>query len=156
MSSDEQQVNDVTEVETESRDLSEESEWFHSSDETQIGLSATLLLGSGVFCDEQLNERAQQRFASPSHVVNELEKPKVERQFLLGNAPMRAQPIAQQRPEPFHGVAMHFTKAVAIFISGKFASAMVDAFMVIAPPLEDEHRCGIHLSQHSAPLPASN
>ena len=75
MSSDEQQVNDVTEVETESRDLSEESEWFHSSDETQIGfISGTLLLGSRILADDQLNERAQQRFASPAHVVNELEK----------------------------------------------------------------------------------
>jgi hypothetical protein len=31
---------------------------------------------------------------------------------------------------------MHFTKAVAIFISGIFAPAVVDAFMRIAPSLE--------------------
>jgi hypothetical protein len=39
----------------------------------------TLLLGSGVFCNEQLNERSQQRFASPAYVVNELEETQVER-----------------------------------------------------------------------------
>ena len=53
-----------------------------------------LLLDSRVLGDEQLNERTQQRFASPSHVVNELEETQVERQFLLGNAPMRTQPTA--------------------------------------------------------------
>jgi hypothetical protein len=52
-------------------------------------LRRSLLLGSGVFCNEQLNERAQQRFASSSHVVNELEEPQVKRQFLLGNASVR-------------------------------------------------------------------
>ena len=31
-----------------------------------------------------------------SHVVRELEETQVERQFLLGNAPMRAQPTAQE------------------------------------------------------------
>ena len=63
-------------------------------DEKWDGKSTTLLLGSGVFCNEQLNERTQQRFASPSHVVHELEKAEIKRQFLLGNASMRAQPTA--------------------------------------------------------------
>jgi hypothetical protein len=63
--------------------------------------------------------------------VNALEKAEVERLFLLGNAPMRAQPTAQQRPKPFHGVHMYFTKAVAIFISGIFAPAMIDAWLLL-------------------------
>jgi hypothetical protein len=54
-----------------------------------------LFLDSRVLADQQLNERAQQRFTPLSHVVNELEKTQVEWQFLLGNAPMRAQPTAQ-------------------------------------------------------------
>src|SRR4029453_2528646 len=49
---------------------------------------------------------------------------------------MRAKPIPQQRPEPFHRIHMHFTKPVAIVISGEFAPAMVDALMVVAPSLK--------------------
>lgn len=47
------------------------------------GVRGTLLLDSRVLRDQQLNERRKQRFASLSHVVNELEKPQVEREFLL-------------------------------------------------------------------------
>jgi hypothetical protein len=50
----------------------------------------TLLLDSGVFTDQQLHERTQQGFASLADVVHKLEEPQVEREFLLGNAPMRA------------------------------------------------------------------
>jgi Homeodomain-like domain len=59
------------------------------------GIERRLFLDSRVLADQQLNERAQQRFTPLSHVVNELEKTQVEWQFLLGNAPMRAQPTAQ-------------------------------------------------------------
>jgi hypothetical protein len=38
----------------------------------------TLFLDSRVLADQQLNERAQQRFTPLSHVVNELEKTQVE------------------------------------------------------------------------------
>jgi hypothetical protein len=53
-----------------------------------------LLLDSRVLRDQQLNERRQQRFASLADVVHELEEPQVDREFLLGNAPMRTQPTA--------------------------------------------------------------
>ena len=43
----------------------------------------TLLLDSGVFTDQQLNERTQQRFASLADVVHKLEEPQGEREFLL-------------------------------------------------------------------------
>src|SRR5215470_13946016 len=46
---------------------------------------------------------------------------------------MRAQPTAQQRPEAFHGIHMHFTHAVAIFIARELASSMVDTLMVVSP-----------------------
>src|SRR6266849_7780631 len=46
---------------------------------------------------------------------------------------MRAQPAAQERPKPLHGLYMDFTKAVAIFISGVLSSSMVDMLMVVAP-----------------------
>jgi len=58
------------------------------------GFRATLLLDSRVLRDQQLNERRKQRFASLADVVHELEEPQVEREFLLGNAPMRRQPTA--------------------------------------------------------------
>ena len=54
----------------------------------------TLLLDSRVLRDQQLNERRKQRFASLADVVHELEEPQVDREFLLGNAPMRTQPTA--------------------------------------------------------------
>jgi len=53
-----------------------------------------LLLDSRVLRDQQLNERRQQRFASLAEVVHALEEPQVDREFLLGNAPMRTQPTA--------------------------------------------------------------
>src|SRR5262245_15323332 len=92
-------------------------------------LQRSLLLDSRVFTDQQLHERTQQRFASLADVVHKLEEPQVEREFLLGNAPMRAQPTPQERPEAFHGVYVHFAKAVPVFISGKLASPMVDTLM---------------------------
>jgi hypothetical protein len=52
----------------------------------------SLLLDSGVLADQQLNERTQQRFASLADIVHKLEETQVEREFLLGNAPMRAKP----------------------------------------------------------------
>jgi hypothetical protein len=47
------------------------------------------MLDSRVLCDQQLNERRKQRFAPLADVVHELEEPQVDREFLLGNAPMR-------------------------------------------------------------------
>jgi len=43
----------------------------------------SLLLDSRVLADQQLNKRTKQRFASLSHVVNELEEPEVEWEFFL-------------------------------------------------------------------------
>src|SRR5215471_11607992 len=63
----------------------------------------TLLLDSGVLRDQSLNECRQQRLASLADVVYKLEEPEVEREFLLGNAPMRTTPAAQQRPVTVDG-----------------------------------------------------
>src|SRR5262249_15332917 len=73
---------------------------------------------------------------SLADIVHKLEETQVEREFLLCNAPMRAQPTAQQRPEAFHGIHMDFTKTVAIFISSELASSVVDTLMVVAPGLQ--------------------
>src|SRR5262245_3816234 len=61
--------------------------------------------------------------------MHKLDETQVEREFLLCNAPMRAKPTAQQRPEALHGIHMHFTKAITIFISSELASPMVDMLM---------------------------
>ena len=95
----------------------------------------TLLLDSGVLADQQLNERTKQRFASLADVVHKLEETQVEREFLLGDAPMRAQPTPQERPEAFHGMHMDFTKTIAIFVSSECASSVVDTLMAVAPGL---------------------
>jgi len=93
----------------------------------------TLLLASGVLADQPLNKRTQQRFASLADVVHQREDPQGEREWLLGNTPMRAQPTPQERPEAFHGMHMDFTQTVAIFVSSAFTSSVVDTFMVVAP-----------------------
>src|SRR4029453_8280754 len=49
---------------------------------------------------------------------------------------MRAKPTAQQRPETFHGIHMHFTNTVAIVISSELASSMVDTLMLVSPRLQ--------------------
>jgi hypothetical protein len=93
-------------------------------------------LDSGVLADQQLNERTKQRFASLADVVHKLEEPQVEREFLLGYTPMRAQPTPQERPEAFHGIHMDFTQAVAIVITSEFASSMVHTLMAVSPALQ--------------------
>src|SRR2546429_6696802 len=54
-------------------------------------------------------------------------------EFLMRNAPMGTKPAPQQRPEPFHGMDMDCTQAVAIVILGVFAPSMVDLLMVVSP-----------------------
>src|SRR4029453_1022143 len=49
---------------------------------------------------------------------------------------MGTKPAPQERPEPFHGIHMDFTKAIAIFIARKLASSVVDLLMVVAPSLQ--------------------
>src|SRR5215510_1184297 len=46
---------------------------------------------------------------------------------------MRSKPTPKERPAAFHGVHVHFAKAVPVFISGKLASPMVDTLMAISP-----------------------
>ena len=68
-------------------------------------------MDSRVLCDQDLNERMKQCFASLSGVVHKLEKTEV------------------QGEEPFHRIDMDFTKTVAIFISSVLASSVVDALI---------------------------
>jgi len=53
--------------------------------------------------DECGDEGAKQGFAASARVVHELEEAEVERQFVLRDAPVRAQPGTQQRPKSLCG-----------------------------------------------------
>src|SRR5664279_873451 len=46
---------------------------------------------------------------------------------------MGAQPGAQERPEPFHGVDVDLMEAVTVCITGIFALAVADALVLVAP-----------------------
>ena len=72
---------------------------------------------------------ALQRFASLADVGYAREAPQVEGEFLLGYAPIRAQPTPQERPDPFHGMHMDFTPAVAIVIQKTIEPLMQDTIM---------------------------
>src|SRR5215813_504591 len=96
----------------------------------------SLLLDSRGLRDQELNEYRKQRFASLADVVHELEESQVDREFLLGNSSMRAQPTPQERPKAFHRVDVHFAHAVAIVIAGKLASPVVDTLMAVTPGLQ--------------------
>src|SRR3954453_15961563 len=68
--------------------------------------------------DQGGDEGAEQGFAPAAGVVHELEEAEVERQLVLRDAPVRAQPRAQQRPEALDGVDVDLAKAVPILIAG--------------------------------------
>ncbi len=95
-----------------------------------------LLSGSGVVaasCDQGRNESAKQCFATSACVVHELEEAEVERQLLLRETPVRAQPGAQQRPEPLHCVDVYLAEAVTVLVASVFAAPMADRLVLVAP-----------------------
>jgi len=102
-----------------------------------LGYLRRLLLGSGVVVSSSRNqagdEGAQQGFAASARVMHELEEAEVERQLVLRDAPVRAQPGAQQRPEAFHGVDVDLAEAVAVFVASVFAAPVADRLVPVAP-----------------------
>src|SRR4051794_35337895 len=54
-------------------------------------------------CDQGGDECAKQGFAATACVVHDLEEPEIERQLLLRETPVRAEPGPQQGPEPLDG-----------------------------------------------------
>jgi len=103
-----------------------------------------LLLGSGVVTCPSRNqagdERSEQGFAASACVVHELEEAEIKRQLVLRNAPVRAQPGAQQRPKSFHRVGVDFAKAVAVLLAGILASGVADRFVPVLAWCRDPGR----------------
>ena len=85
------------------------------------------------WCDQEADKRAQKALATGTNVVAEFEEPRVQRQVLLRDPSVGAEPTAQQRPESFHRVNMHFVEPVSVIIPGVLALAMADGVVGIAP-----------------------
>src|SRR5688500_11448884 len=87
----------------------------------------------GTSGDEARDEGAEESFAPTACVVHELEEAEIERQLVLRDAPMRAQPRAQQGPEPLDGVDVHLAEAISVLVAGVFAAPVTDHLVLIAP-----------------------
>jgi hypothetical protein len=84
-------------------------------------------------CDQGGDEGSEQGFAASARIVHELEEAEVERQLVLRDAAVRAQPGAQQRPEALDGVDVHLAEAVAVLIARILAAPVADCLVPVAP-----------------------
>src|SRR5918998_6964371 len=76
------------------------------------------------------DEGAEEGFASVPGVVHEPEEAEVDRQpcgsaASLRDAPVRAEPGAQQGPRPLHGVDVDPAKAVAVLVARVLPATLV-------------------------------
>ena len=76
--------------------------------------------------DQGGDEGSEEGFSASAGVVDELEEAEIDRQLLLRDAAVRAQPGAQQRPEALQGIDVDLAEAVAIVIAGVLAPGMAD------------------------------
>src|SRR5688572_26248612 len=83
--------------------------------------------------DQGGGEGSEQGFAASARVVHELEEAEIKRQLVLRDAPVRAQPGAQQRPEALDGVDVHLAEAVAVLVARILAAPVADRLMPVAP-----------------------
>src|SRR3954453_5542812 len=86
--------------------------------------------------DQARDKGAEQGSPAPARVVYELEEAEIVRQLVLRDAPMRAEPGAQQRPETLDGVDVHLAEAVTIFVARILTPGMADCLVLIAPVLQ--------------------
>ena len=96
--------------------------------------------GGAVSRNQACDKGAEQGSPTPARVVDELEEAEIERQLVLRDATVRAEPGAQQGPEPFHGVDVHLAEAVPILVAGILAPGMADRLVLIAPVLQAGRR----------------
>ncbi len=69
---------------------------------------------------------AEQGSPTPARVVHELEELEIERQLVLRETPVWAEPGAQQRPEPLDGVDVHLAEAIPVLVAGVFTLSVAD------------------------------
>src|SRR5918993_4948098 len=110
-----------------------------------------LLSGFGVVrlgpCDQGSDEDAEQGLAPATGVVDELEEAQIGRQLLLGDAAVRPQPGAQQRPEALGRVDVDLAEAVAVLVPRVLAAAVADGLVPVTPgfqPSVDAVLVGVH------------
>jgi hypothetical protein len=87
----------------------------------------------GTSSDQSGDKGTGQGFAPMARVVNELEEAEVERQLMLGDAAVRAQPGAQQRPEALNGVDVDLAEAVTILVARVLGMGVADCLVPVAP-----------------------
>jgi hypothetical protein len=106
------------------------------------GIAAEVLSGSGVTTAtagyQGGDERAEKGFAPAPGVVHELEEAEAERQACgsaasLRDAPVRAEPGAQQGPGLLHGVDVDLAGSVAVLVTSVFAPGMADRLVPVSP-----------------------
>src|SRR4051794_824465 len=71
----------------------------------------------------------------------------MERQLLPRDAPVRAQPRAQQRPEAFGRVDVHLAEALAVLAARVLATPVTDRLVAVAPLVQaavDAVLVGVH------------
>src|SRR5512135_3734417 len=72
-------------------------------------------------------------FGPCSHLKTEEPETQVDRQLLLRDPTMRAEPRPQQGPEPFQGVDVDLAAPVPIIITGELPGGVTDRAMGVAP-----------------------
>src|SRR3954462_943664 len=92
--------------------------------------------GGAVSCNQACDKGAEQGSPTPARVVNDLEEAEIERQLVLRDAPVRAEPGAQQRPEPLDGVDVHLAEAVPVLVAGVLAAPVANRLVLVAPALQ--------------------
>src|SRR3954451_7362879 len=83
--------------------------------------------------DQTRDEGAEQSLAPAASVVDELEEAEVERQLLLRDAPVRAQPGAQQGPEALGRVDVDLAEAVPVVVPCVLTAGVADRLVAVAP-----------------------
>src|SRR3954467_11195349 len=76
-------------------------------------------IGAGAMPDAQ--ERPQEHWRRPLHVVRPLEDRDILVQVLLVHTAERPQMVSQPRPHPLQGVVVHLADTIAIVVPRPFA-----------------------------------
>src|SRR3712207_9482402 len=92
--------------------------------------------------DQSRDQGTEQGLASAPGVVHELEEAEIQRQLLLRDASVRAEPGAQQGPRPLHGVDVDLAEAIAILVTRVLATCVADGLVPIAPGRQAGVACG--------------